>query len=1119
MIKMTNDSSPAPILPEQPDLTLASQRSRKMQLAHEAALLHKAGRLDDLERTLNELLEIDPQNGQAQYNLGIIYYKRDDRAKAERYIRRAIKADPDYVDAYQALGDLYYDGRHLLTAMSIYEDGLKRIPTRLPLLNSLLRSCVIYRSAPRTEAVARRILDIDDRHTGALNYLPWSLLLGGGDLNEARAALELLLTIDLESTAALAQLEMIEERAGNEAAAADARRRLHVQVPLSWTKARDAAEAFLTLSRMDRAADVVRDYLEHNPEDPQAHRFLAVTLMQDGDFVGGQKVLDQVLSIVSDRPTLQMVHCLNAFRLGDLSTFYKYHHTRWQRDGAEEIWDLPVPNWDGKPIKDGKLVIQCEQGVGDYVMFAISFPGLEPLARDVIIKAMGRMQALFQRSFPRMQILAEKQLPPDTPVEAVAAKAEAGDLPELLGNGIDNLPGKAGVLVASPELIVKLRQRYEALFPGKRLIGISWRSGNRDSAAMRSLDLPRWKPLFDLEDCAFISLQYGDIAGDLEELKKQVGDKVYWDRDVNAMGDMDPFAAQVAAMDLVISVDNSTVHFAGGLGKPCWAMLPMNSDWRWQIDRTDTVWYDSVELIRPDKEGGWDGVIERVAKRVADLDDAPLREAHVAYLRRSLETMIEAGRTIDAEQYGRMLLAAGEHKGEAMRAIARSALSAGKAEDAMGILHRASELDPENPKIHADFAMAMSKAGRGEEALSYARDVTRRFTKSDDASIACGRILADLGRADEATDFFARVLRRNPANTESRLALAGLQAQQHHWDLAQANYRKTLQEDPACAAAHVALAEIDLREQQWQSGWDHFRWRYGVRPGTQPRQLAGMEEAKLPERWTGGSLRKARVLLIAERNRSEQLLLSCFLPEVVKDSRKVTLECDALVAPILKASYPAIEVMVRGTLEAAGVEERKIQTWASLGDLAARFRAGAEAFPKRLSNTLTADPTRVAELRSEYRASLPGRFLVGLAWRSEQVDASTRLADWLPLFDRPEIGIVALFPGNAEAELAEFAATGRDLINDRRLDFARDFGDYAAQVQACDAVVAVEDLAAILAAASGRPTLKVRRPVDSWWWGNDGAANPWFPGIRTAPAGDSAPAAALDFIDRLRAKG
>ncbi len=172
---------------------------------------------------------------------------------------------------------------------------------------------------------------------------------------------------------------------------------------------------------------------------------------------------------------------------------------------------------------------------------------------------------------------------------------------------------------------------------------------------------------------------------------------------------MDPFTAQISAMDMVISVDNSTIHFAGGLGKPCWAMLPLNSDWRWQTERSDTVWYDSLELFRPDKEGGWDGLIERVADRLAKLDDETLKQAEIAYLRRALATMVKANRVGDAEQYGRMLLAHGVDKAQAMRAVAKAALGAGQAVDA--VEHSASG---DRARSRGSGASGRDGAGHGE---------------------------------------------------------------------------------------------------------------------------------------------------------------------------------------------------------------------------------------------------------------------------------------------------------------------------------------------------------------------------------------------------------------------
>jgi tetratricopeptide (TPR) repeat protein len=1102
--------------------SLASQRQRKMQLAHEAGLLHKAGRNEDLERCLLQLLEIDPRDAQALFNLGVIAFKREERSRAERFLRQAIGADPDYAEAYQALGDIFYQSRHLLSAIEVYEKGLARIPTRLPLLTSLLRASMTLRSPGRVESVARRILDIDDRDTDALNYLAWALISSNGDLKEAKNCLNRVMIERPDAVAPLAQAQCLEERLGNSEAADKYRTKVREAVKSSWGRTSQAAEAFMNLGRIDLGSEVVRDYLREQPEDPQAHRYLAVTLMQDGDFVGGQDVLEQVLKIVPDRPTLQMVYCLNAFRLNDLDTFFRYHHTRWGRDGAEAKWDLPVPDWDGQPISSGKLVIQCEQGVGDYVMFAVSFPGLRPLTRDVIVKVMPRMTSLFQRSFPDFQVIPETVLPRDVPIQSVAAKTTAGDLPDLLGRDIEHLPGKAGVLVADPDLLNKLRRRYREMFPGKRLIGISWRSGNRDSAAVRSLDLPHWKPVFDLPDCAFISLQYGEITRDLEELKAQLGDRVYRDPDINPMGDMDPFTAQVAAMDMIVSVDNSTVHFAGGLGKPCWAMLPLNSDWRWQIERTDTVWYDSVELIRPDKDGGWEALIEGVAKRLATIDDRPLKAAHVAYLHRALAVMMKANRLSEAEQYGRMLLEEGEHKAEAMQAIARAASSAGRHEDAMGILNRAVELDFDNLGIRADLAIAMAKVGNPEQALRYARELTRHFPGSDEASVACGRILSDLGRYDEATDFFARPLRRDPQNVQSRLSLAGLQAAQSEWSLARGNYRKALDTEPTNATAHTALAEMELRLGQWQPGWEAFRWRFGVRPGTLPRHLAEIEPEKQPKRWTEGSLRKQRILLLAERNAAEQVVLASLLPDVAEESRRIVMECEASILPILAASFPAIECIGRRSIGAAGLEQRKIQMITSLGDLGARFRTKPADFARRAKSYLRADPERTAALRGDYLARLPGKRLVGLSWRHMRgADHGTRLEEWIPLLDRGDVAAVALHPGSVTAELAQFAeATGRSMIDDPRMDASGSLAEYAAKIAACDVVIAVEDMTALLAGALGKPVVKLRKAVDHWWWGVGDAPNPWFPNLRSIileaeQGGEAAVRQALAHLDGL----
>ena len=82
------------------------------------------------------------------------------------------------------------------------------------------------------------------------------------------------------------------------------------------------------------------------------------------------------------------------------------------------------------------------------------------------------------------------------------------------------------------------------------------------------------------------------------------------------MTHLDDFAAQISALDLIISIDNSTVHMAGVLGKKVWTLLPYVPDWRWMLDREDTLWYPTMKLFRQSKIGDWQDPFQQLRSMV-----------------------------------------------------------------------------------------------------------------------------------------------------------------------------------------------------------------------------------------------------------------------------------------------------------------------------------------------------------------------------------------------------------------------------------------------------------------------------------------------------------------------
>ena len=87
------------------------------------------------------------------------------------------------------------------------------------------------------------------------------------------------------------------------------------------------------------------------------------------------------------------------------------------------------------------------------------------------------------------------------------------------------------------------------------------------------------------------------------------------DRFVDLMPDVRDFedtAAIIENLDLVISVDTSVVHLAGGMGKPVWVLSRFDACWRWLQNRPDSPWYPSARVFGQHSAGDWAGVVERV---------------------------------------------------------------------------------------------------------------------------------------------------------------------------------------------------------------------------------------------------------------------------------------------------------------------------------------------------------------------------------------------------------------------------------------------------------------------------------------------------------------------------
>jgi hypothetical protein len=116
--------------------------------------------------------------------------------------------------------------------------------------------------------------------------------------------------------------------------------------------------------------------------------------------------------------------------------------------------------------------------------------------------------------------------------------------------------------------------------------------------------------LFAENGYQFVNLQYGEVQDELAEFCRSEGISILnWPE---AIRDLDEFAALISALDLVVTVCNTTVHYTGALGRPCWVMTPFIPEWRYGIDSPRMRWYPSTRMFRQRSPGDWDGVLASV---------------------------------------------------------------------------------------------------------------------------------------------------------------------------------------------------------------------------------------------------------------------------------------------------------------------------------------------------------------------------------------------------------------------------------------------------------------------------------------------------------------------------
>jgi hypothetical protein len=339
-------------------------------------------------------------------------------------------------------------------------------------------------------------------------------------------------------------------------------------------------------------------------------QMLAVAMRAQGRAAQARAVQEMLVDALPGDLSMRFDLAETLLLLGEFDRGWREYHYRYQLPHTTRIErKVQKPRWNGRPIPGKTLLIHDEQGFGDTFQFMRMVHWAKQRSQaKVVLEVNAETRALAERMGGFDAVTVRGALPPPFDLHC-----EMMSLPMALGLKLSDLPGEpAPYLTADPQRLALWRERLADL--PRPLVALVWAGRPTHlNDANRSIGLDALAPLAET-GATLLSIQKGPT--ELAAAAPPAGMNL-----VNLsprIADFEDTAAILSVADLLISVDSSPVHLAGGLGREAWVMLPFVPDWRWLLGRDDTPWYPSVRLFRQAQAGDWEGVIRRMAEALSE---------------------------------------------------------------------------------------------------------------------------------------------------------------------------------------------------------------------------------------------------------------------------------------------------------------------------------------------------------------------------------------------------------------------------------------------------------------------------------------------------------------------
>ncbi|MGI3170954.1 hypothetical protein ACRARG_17515 [Pseudooceanicola sp. C21-150M6] len=384
-------------------------------------------------------------------------------------------------------------------------------------------------------------------------------------------------------------------------------------------ESRDAAIVYLSvvlrlLRRPQDALDLARSHEFTDAENLAEIRGVMANIHQDlGLLDEAEGLFLEAVHIAGRRPGIAKAFGVFLMGRGEFQRGAEYYaeritegqrnYFRYENSEPENLRGLET------------LYLIGEQGIGDQLAF-LSLLRLAPIdfaKTKIRFVSDGRFEAALKQNVYGLEAVDRHEFEQLGLIPKANELVHIGDFARYI-DGTKRSDHHGATVTPDADLVAEIRSKYEGLAQGAPIYGVAWTSG----AMMGHLRAVTLEQILDAvpQGAFVVNLQYGDRTSELTAARRARPDlTILDDADIDQMADLAGFFAQVAALDRVVTIDNTTAHVCGAIGHPdTHVLIPTGTPciWYWSNEGERDPWYGNLNLYRQSRIDDWTDPLNRL---------------------------------------------------------------------------------------------------------------------------------------------------------------------------------------------------------------------------------------------------------------------------------------------------------------------------------------------------------------------------------------------------------------------------------------------------------------------------------------------------------------------------